>query len=146
MKISINELRSLRKLLCCRKPKLVVGWTISAGAFVTSFTGDWTMALLHDDKTISASIAFKNSKTGKVAPVDGLPTWSVDNEAVVTMVVAADGMSAVFTPGTDLGTATVTVSADADLGAGVRTITSVGALTVVAAEADTVELTFGPEQ
>lgn len=61
-------------------------------------------------------------KFGNPAPVDGAPVWSLTNPALGTLNVAADGMSAELVPAGPLGSFSVQVSADADLGEGVKTI------------------------
>jgi hypothetical protein len=61
---------------------------------------------------------------GRPAAVDGEPVWASSDETVLSVVVAAGGMSADILSVAP-GTARVTVSADADLGAGVQTITGV---------------------
>ena len=102
--------------------------------------------LLPDDKTVSASVAFTDAK-GKPAKVDGIPIWASDNEDAATVAAADDGMSAVVTPGTLVGpepwTANITVTADADLGAGVVAIIGTGSVTVTGGAASVVEITFG---
>lgn len=56
---------------------------------------------------------------GNPATVDGPPAWVSSNQAVVDVVVAADGLSATINS-VAVGTgAVVAVTADADLGAGV---------------------------
>ena len=66
------------------------------------------------------------TSTGKPAKVDGIPTWETSDETIVgPLTVAADGLSC-EAPSTDEGVGdgiAVTVSADADLGDGVETIT-----------------------
>jgi hypothetical protein len=61
---------------------------------------------------------------GNPAPVDGVPVWATSDATVVAVTAAADGMSAVA-PGIAAGVARLTVTADADLGSGVQTITGV---------------------
>lgn len=78
------------------------------------------MLLLRDDQRVGLSIQPLDAK-GQPARVDGVPTWSVSDGALGSIAVAADGMSATFTA-TDVGVVQVNVSADADLGPGVRTI------------------------
>ena len=63
-------------------------------------------------------------KDGKAAKVDGAPIWASSDETVISVVAAVDGMSAVVETVAP-GTARVTVSADADLGAGSTIITGV---------------------
>ena len=102
--------------------------------------------LLPDDKSVSATVAFADAK-GKPAKVDGIPIWGSDNEDAATVAAAADGMSAVVTPGALVGpepwTANITVTADADLGAGVVPIIGTGSVTVTGGTASIVEIKFG---
>ena len=58
------------------------------------------------------------------APVDGIPVWGSSDDTVLGVVPAADGMTAVVNTVAP-GTARISVSADADTGAGVVTITGV---------------------
>ena len=59
---------------------------------------------------------------GDAAPVDGVPVWASSDETVLSVTPAADGMSADISTVAP-GTARITVSADADMGSGVQTIT-----------------------
>jgi hypothetical protein len=61
---------------------------------------------------------------GRPAKVDGAPVWASSDETVLTVTPSSDGMSAVVDT-VAAGTARVTVSADADLGTGVASITGV---------------------
>jgi hypothetical protein len=61
---------------------------------------------------------------GQPATVDGVPVWASSDATVVTVVASADGMGAVVSAVAP-GTARITVSADADMGAGTITITGV---------------------
>lgn len=71
---------------------------------------------------------------GRPAPVDGIPAWASSDETVVTVTPANDGMSAlVDTVGP--GVARVSVTADADRGEGVQTITGVS---------EDINVTIGP--
>lgn len=76
---------------------------------------------------------------GQPATVDGVPGWSVSSPVLATLEVAPDGLSAYVFAGQP-GVGQVLVSADADLTSGVREIIGVLDLTVVAAEAATLEL------
>ncbi|MGL5934393.1 MAG: hypothetical protein ACRCZI_02100 [Cetobacterium sp.] len=98
-------------------------------------------AILKMDEKISANVTFKDAK-GNLAPVDGVPEWSVSNPTVVAMTVAPDGMSAEFMP-IAVGETQVSVRADARLGPSVVEIVGLGDLSVIASEATTVEVTFG---
>lgn len=70
-------------------------------------------------------LTITNAK-GQPAKVDGVPVWASSNETVLTVTPAADGMSALIdTVAAGSGPERVTVTADADLGSGVETITGV---------------------
>jgi hypothetical protein len=71
---------------------------------------------------------------GRPAKVDGVPVWSSSDATVLAVTAAADGMSAVVDT-VAAGTARITVTADADLGAGVTEITGVS---------EDVNVTIGP--
>jgi len=80
--------------------------------------------------------------TGKPAPLDGVPTWEVVS-GNSTVVVAADGLSADLVSADDPGDTQFLVSADADLGDGVETISDTIKLTVAGALAKNLGLTAG---
>lgn len=88
------------------------------------------------------SLVIKDAK-GKPARVDGIPEWSSSDDAVATVEdVAADGMSATIV-GKDTGVCQVNVSADADLGTGVKPINGFLDVNINPGEAVTVELQAG---
>jgi hypothetical protein len=72
---------------------------------------------------------------GNPAPIDGAPVWSVSDETVLELQVGDDGLSAVAVTKGPLGSAQVVVSADADLGEGVVSISGLLDIEVVAAQA-----------
>jgi hypothetical protein len=55
---------------------------------------------------------------GAPAAVDGAPVWTSSDETVVVAVASADGLTGTINS-VAVGTARVTVTADADLGSGV---------------------------
>lgn len=71
---------------------------------------------------------------GRPAAVDGVPQWAVSDPTVLNVTPAPDGMSAIVDTVAP-GTARVTVTADADLGAGVQTLTGVS---------EDINVTLGP--
>lgn len=91
------------------------------------------MFTLPSDKTASASLSYVDDK-GNTAQVDGAPVWSSSDEAVLTVVAADDGMSAVVTP-VGLGNAQIRIDADADLGSGVESLTTLADVEVVGGKA-----------
>lgn len=86
-----------------------------------------------------------NDKRGNPARVDGVPVWSSSDEAVVTVTPGEDGMSATILSLGTTGTAQVSVSADADLGEGVRTMTGSALIDVIAGEAFAFALMLGED-
>jgi hypothetical protein len=83
------------------------------------------------------------SKAGNPAPVDGLPKWSTSDESVLTLSVSEDGLSCEAVTTGKLGTAQVSVVADADLGDGVTEITAVLDVEVKASAAVNLGLDVG---
>ncbi len=96
---------------------------------------------LTDSQKALLTVAFTTAK-GKPANIDGAPTWSISDETIATVVPASDGLTAEVTA-LQMGSASVSVTADADLGAGVKTIAGFLDLVVVSAEAAVVEITAG---
>lgn len=86
-------------------------------------------------------------KDGVQRPVDGAITFAVDNPGIVTLVSEDEGKTVQVIP-VGPGRVTYTASADADLGAGVKLITSnTIVITVTAAavpEATHIVSTEGP--
>lgn len=80
--------------------------------------------LLTSQEFPSVTLSITNS-AGQPASVDGVPVWATSDATIVSVVAAADGMSAVVAAVAAGGPARVTVTADADLGAGVVTLTGV---------------------
>lgn len=74
------------------------------------------------------------TNAGKPAVLDGKPEWSITS-GNATLDVAEDGLSAFLVSEDTIGSSTWKVSADADLGAGVRTIEEGGTYTYTNAEA-----------
>ena len=115
-----------------RRPQARV--TLAAGSIAVTFIPKGPfMFTLPSDKTASASLSYVDDK-GNPAKVDGAPVWSSSDEAVLTVVAADDGMSAVVTP-VGLGNAQIRIDADADLGAGVESLTTLADVEVVGGKA-----------
>jgi hypothetical protein len=87
-------------------------------------------------------VAFTDSK-GNVASVDGMPSWAVSDEALATLEVGADGLSAVVVPVGALGSFKVQVKADADLGEGVKEIIGEMDIDLMGGEAVAVNISAG---
>jgi hypothetical protein len=82
------------------------------------------MADITTDQRFDNVVLSITDSRGRPAPVDGVPVWASSDETVLTVTASVDGMSAVV-DSVAPGTARVTVSADADMGAGVVSITGV---------------------
>lgn len=83
------------------------------------------------------------TQRGKPVPLDGKPEWSVvDGDS--TLAVSDDGMSAFLVSNDTPGITNFQVSADADLGEGVSTITDTIQLTVVDPQASSLGLVSDP--
>lgn len=100
------------------------------------------MIILTDEQQVNVTAAFTTA-AGNPANVDGVPVWRSSDEDIVTVTPAADGKSALVVATGELGTAQVSVEADADLGAGTRLITGLLDVEVRAAEAVAAGLTAG---
>ena len=79
---------------------------------------------------------------GNSATLDGVPTWTVI-EGDATLEVSEDGLSAFLVSGNADVNSKIEVTADADLGEGVVTLTDVIDLAVVAAQASALGLVTG---
>lgn len=97
---------------------------------------------LTDTQEVLVSVDLK-TKRGNPAKVDGVPEWSTDNTEVLALTPAADGLSCTVSAVGPLGTANVTLKADADLGAGVTPIFGVLEVNVTAGQATVVTLKPG---
>lgn len=82
-------------------------------------------------------------KFGNPAAVEGAPAWSLTNTALANLVVSPDGMSAELSPLGPIGTFNVQVSADADLGEGVKTIFGELTIDLLSGEAVAIEIVPG---
>jgi len=82
-------------------------------------------------------------KFGNDARVDGLPLWALTNPAMGVLAVATDGMSAVLTPAGVLGSFAVQVSADADMGEGVKVIVGNLPLDLLPGDATEIQIVSG---
>jgi len=95
---------------------------------------------LSDSQQMNLKVDFVDKK-GNVAPVDGTPEWSVDNSKLLALTPSSDGRSCLIAAVGPLGTANVTVKADADLGAGVTPIIGTVAVEITGGTATTINIT-----
>lgn len=133
--------RKVDRILDLLEPGPAVRIVITA-----NLEGQITVGASHMNMTDSQQVSLTISpvdRKGNPAPVDGIPAWASSNTEVVTVAPAPDGMSAVASAVGPLGTATVSVTADADLGAGVTEIAGSLDITITAGSASTVTITAG---
>jgi hypothetical protein len=118
-----------------KKPKIYFQLRYSInGVEVVGKIGETTMATISKDNEIVLSFAAYDAPVGgDLAQIDGIPVWEISDPAIADLVPAADGLTCIARPKDVIGSATITVQADADLGAGVSLITSPGWLLEVAA-------------
>lgn len=109
-----------------RKPKRAVRITLTA-------KGDPMLIRFDQKLPITAQPV---DAQGNPAKLDGVPKWTLSAN-IGALAVAADGLSAVFTP-TALGAAQLKVEGDADLGTGVRLVSGTLDLNVEGGEATTI--------
>lgn len=96
---------------------------------------------LTNEQQVTVTLAPKTS-TGKVAILDGAPTWEVlSGDSTVTP--STDGLSAVIRSSDTPGVTQILVKADADLGAGVEEIADTIAVNVEGARASNLGLSVG---
>jgi hypothetical protein len=107
-------------------------------------TKDIKMLILPNDHQVTASITPVDAK-GNAASIDGLANWTSSNPTIASVAnVSADSLSADIVPGTALGSCQVNVTADADLGSGVATISGVLDVQVSAGAAVGFTITTAP--
>lgn len=82
------------------------------------------MADLLTSQEFRPTVTF-TTDSGQPARVDGTPVWASSDATIASVTPSADGMSAVVRPVAPGGPVRISVSADADLGAGVKPINGV---------------------
>jgi hypothetical protein len=92
------------------------------------------VTILADNQKVTLTTEFINAE-GNLARVDGSPEWDTSNEDLFKLTPASDGNSCEVEALGPLGTGQVSVTADADLGDGVRTVSGVVTIEVVGSEA-----------
>lgn len=91
---------------------------------------------------VDFTISPKDRK-GNPAAVDGVPVWASSNPNVASVEPSTDGLSATVKAGVP-GSTVISVTADADLGAGVVNLAGTADVDVVPAAAETIALEAGP--
>lgn len=104
------------------------------------------MADLGCTQQFRVSCLFQDRK-GNPAQVQGVPEWLTDNSELLALFPAADGMSCLVRAVGPMGTARITLSADADLGTGVRPLIGTLEINITGGSATVVRLEAGaPEE
>lgn len=110
-------------------------FTTTYDGFTITAKGQGMAYKLPNDKLIRVKVAYVDSH-GNAATVDGDPTWESSDENIVTIEVdPEDAMQAKITPVGQAGQAQISVTADADLGNGIKEIITTADIDVVAGEA-----------
>lgn len=114
------QVAALEKLLAALTPSEAVGFLFTVDVEGNIQTGVTSTTMTNSQKmTVTATPVGRNNQP---APVEGLLAWASSDETILTVVPAADGLSAEVTAVGPLGTAKVSVNGDADLGAGEKKI------------------------
>ncbi len=115
------------------------GYRVGPVSNKTSASSPIMDLIITNEQQVKVTLAPKTPK-GKPVALDGAPEWKV-TAGSCTLDVATDGLSATIISGDDAGDSEVTISADADLGAGVVTISDAIRVTVNGAQAQSLGLT-----
>ncbi len=138
---------AVEKLLRRRKPEGRLAFSIGVpGALkVTTviFKDERTtiMAELSIDQPGVASIT-PLDRAGNPARLDGVPTWTISDPTLATITPSEDGLQCAVQAVGPLGKVTLSVSADADLGEGVETLSGSAEIDIVAGEAVALNLSI----
>lgn len=97
---------------------------------------------LGSSQEFDLSVRFADRR-GNTARVDGIPEWMTDNSEVLSLRPSEDGLSCTVRAVGPLGRASVTLSADADLGEGSTPIVGTVEIEVTVGSATAVELVPG---
>ena len=101
-----------------------------------------THMFLKVNQSLPLSISIKD-KFGNEAKVDGAPSWALSDPSLGALTVAEGGMSASLAPAGTVGAFKVQVSADADLGEGVKSILGELDIELLAGDAEVLSISAG---
>jgi hypothetical protein len=109
--------------------------TLRYDGFTIKARGDEMSYTLPADKQVHMQVAYVDAN-GNPAAVDGAVAWDSSNDTIVTVEAdSTDSTKVTVRAAGKVGNAQVTAIADADLGAGVRELTTTMDVSVVAGEA-----------
>lgn len=94
---------------------------------------------MKDNQQVTATLVAVDAKGNPAGPFDAPPAWSMDDQTVASMMVAADGLSATFAALGKLGSTNVSVAGQV----GGKSIVGTGVITVVAGDAVSIALQLG---
>lgn len=101
------------------------------------------MAILSSTQELDLSPQFKD-KRGNPAEIDGVPEWLTDNSELLSLAPTEDGRTCTVRAVGALGTARVTMTADALVGEGTESLVGTVEFQITAGKATVVELVPGP--
>ena len=117
-------------------PAITTIVTTRYGGFSVTAKGNTMAYTLPDDHKVQVQVAYVDSE-GHPAAVQEPVSWTSSDETIAVVTAdATDSKIATIEPvGPNIGNVQITVSADADLGAGVTTLSTLLDVTVVAGQA-----------
>lgn len=123
----------------------VVTWTFDANG-ITVRGENLKVDTLTAGKTATANVEWTDDQ-GNAAKVDGITKWASSDEDILTVedINTGDSTSARVISVGPIGPAQIQATADADMGAGVKTITCMIDVTVIAGEASGGKITLTPD-
>jgi hypothetical protein len=106
-----------------------------------TFTGTNMAFQLPDDKTATLTVSASDA-AGVPAKYDGKPIFEVSDSTILVLTESEDGFSATIAPANPvvIGSATVSVTIDADLGEGVTAVVGTLDVEVVGGQATSVAI------
>ena len=132
--IEISFGTPLRVIHSQAEPQVSARLTIWYEQFKITSKGD-VMYTLPVDHYVKMQVSYVDA-AGNPAVVDGPVHWESSDESVAKIAVdSTDSTIVTVTPAGDLGQVQIRAIADADLGTGVRNLTTVADITVVSGEA-----------
>lgn len=134
---TLNRIEALLK-----RPAVGAASTIEFYTTLGGLKRKVTNMLLKVNQNLPLSVEFKDAQ-GNPAKVDGAPQWAVTAPDLADLEVAEDGLSAVLKPKGQLGSLVVQVTADADLGEGVKSILGELPVDLLSGEAVLVSIVAG---
>lgn len=104
---------------------------------------DVRMVTLLDNQKLAITKIEATSVKGNPAVIDGVPTWSISDDTLLSLEVAGDSLSAIVHVVGPVGNAQVMAKADADTGEGIEEITGIMDIEILASKAASLTLTAG---